>query len=606
MPNEVGPDSWLASQLHRFLEGLDQVGTPNAPRLQRAELARAVRVDPGKQPRISIPHWDDVIRLGPRETVTREEYDLHRHFVRHGLTSPLSPDKQQAIADRKAMFERINNSAIPEYQRGVATMATVVDNVQDAALTIAVAGRIGMTALGRVGTWMAPAVAAFGRLALALNWLGLAVQLLGVAYALVCQGPRDAVSQARSQALAGLLFTGVRKTIPRLSGLPTPVPFAGSKGRHGVATFGVPSGRTVANRRASRWAKAMPSFGELLQAGQVAYDHLGYGLALGAVIGMSSETAYAQARLAAGEKVTIRSPDVNHALALLLRSRLAGMNRGALWWRWQCARAVGSVPVILRDPWSFGPELYALSWIVFYAGLEPMMTDLEGLPWRELVIARLSTAAWTPFPDPDPVTAQLLAELELDQAPAVWPLSGNPRELTAERLVVDVGKEIGDALRRWLEEDPLDPLRRFVAELAMNCTERVWVFLEGAVDWPAWKLSPFSAVWESMFLAERWPILSDPPALLQAAWANSEQWIRDHERPMIPPAELDRIWSDAGTPLLRLTSDAAAIAPETFLPVDSETRSSGGVAFGETVAQARARLAELLRREPPAPGGIPT
>jgi len=600
VPNDLGPSSWIAGQYQRFLQGLDQVGTINAPRLSRSQVQPKVRVDPGKQPQISIPHWDDVIRLGPRPVVSPEELELHKHFERAGLPSPLSPELQQAVADRRAMAKRIQNSAIPEYMRGVSAMMTVVDNVQDAALTLAVAGRIAVTALGRFGPWFAPAVAGMARVATMLNWLGLAIVIFGVAYAFACQGARDALSQARQNALAGYLFKGLRAVVPRARGIPTPFPAAGSKGRHGVAMFGVPSGREVSNHRASRWAKARPSFGELLQIGQVAYDHLGYGLALGAIIGMSSETAYAQARRAQGETVTIRSPDVSHVLELLLRSTLAGYNSGALWHRQQCARAIGSAPFILRDPWSWGDELYALTWVVYYACLEPIMGDLEGVPWRDPVIARLGSAAWTPFADPDPVTVSLLEELELPPAEPVWPIAGNPRELTAERLVVELGKEIGDALRRWLEEAPNEPLRRFVAEMSMNVCERVWYFLEGANDWPAWRLSPATAVWESLFLAARWPVLSDPPELIQAAWSASEQYVRDRGRQAIPVEVLDRIWTDAGSPLLRLGSSSATLPLETFLPVDESSRSSGAVAFGQDLAEARRRLEELLRQEPPA------
>lgn len=597
MPNDPGPTSWLFAQYQKFFEGLEQVGVINAPRVSRAQTPPAVRVEPGKQPRISIPHWDDVIRLGPRTKVSEEEYALHRHFERAGLPSPLSPELQAAIKERRSIADRIRNSAIPEYQRGLSTMMTVVDNVQDAALSLAVAGRIGIAALGRFGPWIAPAVGAMGVISTMLNWLGLALVIFGVAYALACQGPRDALSAARSNAMAGYLFKSLRLVVPRARGIPTPFPTAGSKGRHGVAMFGVPSGREVANRRASRWGKAMPSFGELLQIGQVAYDHLGYGLALGSIIGMSAESAYADARRARGEKVTVRSPEVSHVLARLMRSTLAGYGSAALWHRQQCARAVASAPFILRDPWSWGPETYALTWCVYYACLEPMMTDLEGIQWREPVIRNLRGAAFTPFADPDPVTRGVLLELGLQVDADVWPLAGAPHELTAERIVVELGKEIGDALRKWLEEEPLDPLRRFVAELGMNVTERVWWWLEGATDWPAWKLAPSTAVWESLFLASRWPILSDPPELLQTAWANSEAYARDTGKHLIPVEVLDRIWTDAGTPLLVLRQGPGELPPETFLPVDEASRSSAGVAFGQDVATARARLEELLRHE---------
>jgi len=592
MPNDPGPSSWLEGQYRKFLEGVELVGAPNAPRLARVEAP--VRVDRPKEPQITLPHWNDVVRTGPRTIVTPEDYATHRHFEKAGLRSPLAPELQQEIADRRAMAKRISNSAIPEYQRGVATMMTVVDNVQDAALTMAVGARITAVALGRFGQWIAPAVAGLGRVALALNWLGLALGLFGIAYAFACQGPRDAIAQARSAAMAAYLFKGVRAIVPRAQGIPTPFPSAGSKGRHGVAMFGIPSGREVANRRASRWARAIPSFGEVLQIGQVAYDHLGYGLALGAIMGFSSETAYAGARQAQGETVRLRSPAVNHELARVMSSRVAGLGRGALWHRHQCARALASSLFILRDPWSWGEELYGLTWLTVYASLEPLMWDTHGLPWRDPVIDHLDGATWEAWEIHDPVTRGILEELGVDTSSQPWPVPGSPVELGAERVLLELGKEVGDSLRAWLEEEPLSAWRRMVAEMSMYVCERVWWWLEGANDYPGWRLAPATAVWESLFLASRWPVLSDPIERIQAAWAASEQYCRDTGRQAIPVEELDRIWRDAGTPLLVLRGDQAPMPAEFFAPWDEESGAVGDVSFGHNIPEARRRLASLL------------
>lgn len=597
MPNDPGPSSWLEGQYRKFLEGVEMVGSPSAPRLARVDAP--VRVDRPKEPQITIPAWGDVLRTGPRPIVTPEDYALHRHFEKAGLRSPLAPELQQEIADRRAMAKRISNSAIPEYQRGVATMMTVVDNVQDAALTMAVGARITAVALGRFGQWIAPAVAGLGRVALALNWLGLALGLFGIAYAFACQGPRDAIAQARSAAMAAYLFKGVRAIVPRAQGIPTPFPSAGSKGRHGMAMFAVPSGREVANRRASRWARAIPSFGEVLQIGQVAYDHLGYGLALGAIMGFSSETAYAGARQQQGETVKVRSPAVNHHLARIMSSRVAGLGRGALWHRHQCARALASSLFILRDPWSWGEELYGLTWLTVYASLEPLMWDTQGLPWRDPVIDHLEGAAWTAWEVHDPVTRGILGELGVDLEELPFPIAGSPLELDVERVLLELGKEVSTALQAWLEEEPLSPWRRMVAEMSMYVCERVWVWLEGATDYPGWRLAPVTAVWESLFLASRWPVLSDPIERIQAAWAASEQYCRDTGRQAIPVDELDRIWRDAGTPLLVLRGDTAPMPAEFFAPWDESTGAVGEVSFGHSIAEARARLEDLLRKTGP-------
>jgi len=595
VPNDPGPSSWVAGQYQKFIEGLELVGTSNAPRLARVEAP--VRVDRPKEPQITIPAWGDIIRTGPRTIVTPEDYAVHRHFEKAGLRSPLAPEIQQEIADRRAMARRIGNSAIPEYQRGVATMMTAVDNVQDSALTIAVGARISVTALGRFGNWMAPAVTALSTVARVVGWLGLALSAFGILYALACQGPRHALAQWRSMAMAGYLFRGARAVVPRARGIPTPIPTAGAKGARGIAMFGVPSGREVANHRASRWARARPSFGELLQIGQVAYDHLGYGLALGAIIGFSAETSYAGARKQQGENVSVRSPQVNHVLARILSSRVAGLRRGALWHRHQCARALASSLFILRDPSSWGDELYGLTWVVVYASLEPLMWDTQGLKWRDPVIDHLGDARWTPWDVADPVTRMILEDEGVDMSELRFPLPGSPAELDAERIVLELGKEIGDALARWLEEDALDPWRRFVAEMSMYVTERLWWWLEGAADWPAWKLAPSTAVWESLMIASRWPIVSDPPELIMRAWAACEQWVRDTGAQMIPAEVLDGIWNELGVPLLRLRGFPGPVPAEFTLPWDEQTGEPADAVFGRSILEARTRQAEFLAEQ---------
>jgi len=573
---------------------VELVGTPNAPRVARTQTP--VRVDRPKEPQITMPHWDDIIRTGPRPIVTPEDYALHRHFEKAGLRSPLAPELQQEIADRRAMAKRIQNSAIPEYQRGVATMMTAVDNVQDSALTLAVAGTITATALGRFGKWIAPAVAGISTAARMLNWLGLALGLFGILYAWACQGPRDAAAQWRSVAMAAFLFRGVRAVIPRAQGIPTPFPSAGSKGRHGMAMFGVPSGREVANRRSSRWARALPSFGDVLQVGQAAYDHLGYGLALGAIMGFSSETAYAGARQQQGETVKVRSPAVNHELARVMSSRVAGLGRGALWHRHQCARALASSLFILRDPWSWGDELYGLTWLTVYASLEPLMWDTHGLPWRDPVIDHLDGAKWEPWEIHDPVTRGILEELGVDTSSQPWPVPGSPLELGADVVLLELGKQVAESLRAWLEEDALSPWRRMVAEMSMYVCERVWWWLEGANDYPAWRLSPATAVWESLFLASRWPVLSDPPEAIQAAWQACELYALERGRQAIPVEVLDRIWTEHGSPLLVLRGDTAPVPAEFFTPWDESTGAMGNVSFGHSLAEARARLEKIIAR----------
>lgn len=581
----------MAGQYQTFMDGVEQVGTPNAARVARAQLA--VRVERPKEPTINIPAWNDVVRTGPRTTVTPEDWAIQKHFERAGLRSPLSSDVQEAIAARREMSRRMRNSAIPEYQQGVAAMATAVDNVQDAALTASVAARVAIPLLGKIGPWLAPAVLALGNIATLLNWIGLGIFAFGVGYALACQGPRAALAQAAVPKLAGFGFKGLRAVLPRMRGMPMTGYDNWQKGHIAAAMFGSPAGRALTNTRASRWARMQIGFGEALQAAQVAADLTGYGLSLGAVMGFAGETTYGAVRRMQGEKVGVRSPKINHALAELLLPTASQLGIGAAWHREQCCRALASAPFILRDPETWGDTLYGLTWLVVYVSVEPLMWDTQGIAWRELMIEN-AVATWTPWETRDPITRGILSEQGIDpDTEQRWPIPGAPREITTAQLVLEIGPEISRALTRWLDAAPLDPWRRFVAEMSMRVTERLWFWLEGSPWFPRWQLAPQTAVIESLLIASRWPIASDPPEALTRAWAACEQYITETGRKWIDQPTLDKLWADAGSPLLRLLPDTAPIPPEWFLPWDHKTGQPGDVGAGATIDQARAALEQL-------------
>jgi len=408
-----------------------------------------------------------------------------------------------------------------------------------------VASRASIGILGRFGTWLAPAVLAFGKIASVTNWLAWGLQALGMLYALACGGPRQLAAQYSGAALANSAFQGIRAILPRRKGIRTPAPGQWQKGKMAAAMMGSPEGRMLTNTRTSRWAKIRPTFGEALQVAQTAYDATGYGLVLGAIYGFTAETAYTTARAERGEPVRPRSPQVNHDLQRILAPHLAVLSNAALWHREQCARAIAAAPIILRDPETFGEDLYALTWLTYYVSLEPLMWDVQGISWRETVIAGLP-AAWTVWDVRDEVTRDALTDAGTEpDALARWPVAGAPLELTSDQLTLEIGPEIARALRRFLHQDETDPLRRFVAEVSMRVCERVWWFLEAADDYPTWELSPAAAVIESLVQADRWPIASDPADALLAGFRNSEAYVRDTGRKYIDVETLDKIWAGA-------------------------------------------------------------
>lgn len=595
MPNDPGPTSWRRDEYERALRNIDQAGIQNAQRLMLARTQ--VRVEQGGTATIRVPGWDDIVRVGPRPIVTPEDRIIQRDFERRGIPSPLAPEVQQEIRRRREVAKSIANSPVPEYQQGVASALTAVDNVNDAAVTAMVASRASVGILGRFGTWLAPAVLALGKIASITNILALGLQYLGMAYALACGGPRQLAAQYSAAALANSAFQGLRAVLPRRKGIRTPAPGQWQKGRMAAMMMGSPEGRMLTNTRTSRWAKIRPSFAEALQVAQTAYDATGYGLSLGALYGFTAETTYTAERRTRGEPVRPRSPKVNHELQRILGPHISILSDAALWHREQCARAVAAAPIILRDPETFGPELYALTWLTYYVSLEPLMWDTHGLSWRDTVISGMP-AAWTPWDPRDPITLDALDENGVNtRAPLRWCLPGAPLELTSQQLTEEIGPEIARALRRFLHEDETDPLRRLVAEVSVRTCERIWWWLEAGDDYPTWELSPAAAVIESLVMADRWPIVSDPPEALEAGFRNSEAYVRETGRKYIDVKTLDRIWADAGSPLLVIRGDGEGQPFDFLAPWDPETGAPGDdAAFGRDITQARQRLTDLLGR----------
>jgi hypothetical protein len=597
MPNDPGPTSWDPLEYQRALQQIEDAGTTEARRLARARTM--VRVDPAGAPTVRVPAWDDIIHLGPRIPVTPEDRTIQRHFERAGLPSPLDPKVQAEIARRNELAAHIRNNPVPEYQQGVTAAMTAVDNVQDAALTASVAARVTMPVLGSLGAYLAPAITALGAIGSALNWIAAALFGFGVLYALACRGPRAAAAQASVPALAGFLFKGVSAFLPRSRGINYPIPGKSNKPRFAAMMTGATGGRTPTNTAGSRWARGRPSWPELFQVAQTAYDVTGYGVTLGAVYGFVAESSYAATRAGRGEPVTPRSPRVSHELYRILGPHLEVMGRAALWHREQCARAIASAILILRDPETFGDEFYALTWLTYYVSLEPLMWDTQGISWRETVIDGLD-AGWYTWDVRDPVTADALHALGANlDAPARWPVAGSPYVLTADQMVSEIAPEIARALQRWLEAAPMDPLRRFVSELAVRVTERVWYFLEASPYVPGWELATDTAIWESFIQADRWPVISDDPNAIMAAIHACQRYIEDTGHKYIDVETLDAIWERAGSPLLRIRGDGPSQPVEHLLPWDPETGAPDQIAFGSDTAQARERLRALLEDSQP-------
>ena len=612
MANDPGTDSFLGSNYGKLLDSLSKVGDPN-----RAAMLRGlggVTVEGAKNPAINIPAWNGIIRVGPRPIVTSEDWATQRAFERAGQASPLAPAIQAEIGRRRDFARSIPDSATPGYMGGLSQFINAVDNVQDFAATLAVAGYLGLQGtalgLGALAGVLRPSLAgvallgarAAGRFVPVVGWLLLASDILnlitklavrfGPFYALACGGPRDGLAAAAVPFMANAFFRGLGRMLPRRIGVPALRADKGNKAKIGGAAARHPGGRFSRGGQASRYAGLTPSFATAITAAQVGADMTGYGVSLGGIMGAISDTAFSTARGGAPQLTGRRSPKVNHDYSDLMAPRLAGLSDAALWHRQLAARTLATVPLLLAEPELCGDELYVLAWVAAYAGIEPLWWDTTDLPWREL-LAGAGGAHWFGWRVEDQGSLEMLEGFGIaGDVAGPWPTKGNPLEITPAIYLDELAPKIARGLERWCMKDPDDPLRAFVAELSGAYTERVWCWLEDSRDWPRWKLSPDVGLLESLLRADVWPVMSDDPTRLATAWQECRLLLESTGRGWLTLEELDAVWDRHEVPLLRMLPPDAPLSPAWFMPFDEATGAPGVQVQAPSLAEAR----ELARK----------
>lgn len=595
MPNDPGVTSWLNPE-YGIMNGFLQKVEPGQ-RIAALDAASRVAVDRPKEPRINVPMWNDVIRFGPREPLSKEDVATQRAYERAGLPSPLSQAKQDEIARRRRQADNMRNSAIPEYAQDYGGIMTAIDNVQDAALTASVAARIALFAAGRAGFAYTPFVAALWTATAILEKLGLLAALLGPAYSLYCQGPRDAISGALAIRLAGKFFGAFVPRSARRAGLPTAVPLGRGKGQAETFMWQMPGAKRGRAGQAPRWGAVAPSWAEALQAAQTGADWTGYGISLGAIMGMIGEIAYSSARAQRGETTGLRSPTVGHEAYRLLKPQLDQLGAGALWHRHLCARAVASSWIVLQAPELLDDEGYMAAWAALYVALEPLQWDFDRIDWPRHLLP-LARGPYTPLPIDDPMTRLIIEERGGDpDRPGGWPLPGSPHYIEPDQLLRDAAPRIAAGLNAWLEAKAPSPAANLVAQLSTACTERLWTWLEGTPWFPRWELSPDVALWASLFKSHRVPALGDPEAQLVDFWLRARHFIEESGRKYLSPDELDYFASQAGIELIRTVGATTSVPLVLQTPVLQPGERDDGWIIDETVEGARARLIDLRARE---------
>jgi hypothetical protein len=151
-------DTFFTDEWVRFTRGLAKLD-PEQQRLAMLQMGQKIR-QPGETATVSIPGWDEVIKLGPRYQPTTAERKTYYDSLRSGTAPAISSEAKAAMDYSMAARERIRTSAQPGYASAFGEVLTAVDNVQDFFSTVATVGRLGIWGVERAFNAIAPGATA--------------------------------------------------------------------------------------------------------------------------------------------------------------------------------------------------------------------------------------------------------------------------------------------------------------------------------------------------------------------------------------------------------------------------------------------------------------
>lgn len=207
---------------------------------------------------VNVPGFSDVIHIVPKARISSEERAAHLWATKRGLPSPLTDEQLKTMQYKKFRFLKALASATPTWIKNIGAVSTVLDNVEDAFITVSV--------LGKIAVKLAPRL--LGRMVPGLGWVLLGADILNAL---------NIISWVTFAAKGGKR---------KVEGLAERNPF------HAKA----------AAKRALRLKRTVPGFGEYLEILQTTDQLFGVGLCLGGFMGLVTDTVSKVMTYSAQEK----------------------------------------------------------------------------------------------------------------------------------------------------------------------------------------------------------------------------------------------------------------------------------------------------------------
>ena len=474
----------LINEYGRVTSALSHM-SPLGEEATRASLARRIPDQAGTR-YINVPGWDDVIRVAPKERLTRQELEAHREARAQGRASPLSTDRLAVHGERIAEMQGRQNSTSPEYAKNWAQMQTAVDNVQDLLSTVATLGRLVINPIARLALHNVGAETGFllragvmsGRLASrfipGIGWVLLAADILNLLNLL------GTMAFPLYASYCGATFSGIVGAIPSLllqRGLCKKITDRGSYN---------PFSKQAKYARWQRSVRARPSIFNLLEVAQTSDSLFGVGLSYGGIWGLATDASFAMQQAALGQNVGLSTPTGRKEFASAYSDRMQQATRSQLRDYRVASQVLATAPQIARVQEIFTVQEHLAHLIAVTVALDLLRPFIEHPDTDALVAIALTEEwappNWSPWSGDDYQTAH-----GLGTAPtATWALPGTPARITGDALCTQTAPEIATAMKELLTPIRDDEAGAFAGALITQIIDRcavLWSTDEPAVEW---------------------------------------------------------------------------------------------------------------------------
>lgn len=483
------PDSTLIGQTWgTFVEGIANLNPNSAENLEHAY--RVTQLPPGYENYVNIPGWKEGIVYPGR--YSREEWEEQKR--------------------------RIDGAVDYETAQSWGKMLTGIDNAQDIVISIGYLGYAAAWAMPQIFGRALPVVGGILLLSDLLNLLTLLGQLATPLYQLLCNGVGAGIA----------------------AGIPALVMGAGAKGNLWRAAITNPSSRRgffrtppnailrpsgitllsqgEAYRRYVGGLRGPSAIGFAIQAPQATSTLFGYGVALGAYVGLVTQTAAGAVIAAQGGVVNGPWTNTGMRLDRAINRALREDPPHEVLMLWRAASTMATVPAILRHPELASSGHYTIALLAALEASRFVFRRLHGYPWREILADGLEEPQHV-LAAPSFANREHFAALGLRPGqPLPWDLPGNPLLAPPHAWMAAAAPEIATNLDRFIAQNRNVSHGPAAGLLATQLTEELWQQL---ADDPApleWTLTPDWAVAAAHLENNRVPAIVGDQQRLWSYW----------------------------------------------------------------------------------------